>query len=375
MLVLGGLAEPEATGKQQQQAAAQVGMSISAQGLEQRFTGSSVAFMRQLLEVGLGQMISSDSGRPRLPQFNGVYVTDCTRLVWGEAGVKLGVRWELQHEQIQASLSALSQHDQKTAVVQSPLPRGTLHLGDLGFFKLERFQQWNAQGVYWLTRFKIGTIVRRPDGMPLDILKTLATATAPLVRAVQVGLKTCVSTYLLAAPLPEAAYVKRLARLQEAARLDQRPLSAPQLTFARWTLYLSNIPDLTFEQAHVLARTRWQIELLFKLWKSQGKLLVSGSADPIRQQCEGYAKLLGVLVAHWLLLVSGGQHDALGALDARRGIGSHIPLLMRVFSQPALWHLLFDWLGDDLHHAPHLSKRRKVPLAFQLWQDFDLILP
>ena len=59
-----------------------------------------------------------------------------------------------------------------------------------------------------------------------------------------------------------------------------------------------NVPDLTFEQAHILASMRWQIELLFKLWKSHGKVLISCSADPIRQQCEGYAKLLGVLVAH-----------------------------------------------------------------------------
>jgi hypothetical protein len=44
-LVLGGLAQPNAMRKQQQQAAAQVGMPISAQGLEQRFT-AAVDFMK-----------------------------------------------------------------------------------------------------------------------------------------------------------------------------------------------------------------------------------------------------------------------------------------------------------------------------------------
>ena len=51
-LVLGGLAQPDATRKQQQQAAVQVGMPISAQGLEQRFTAPAVEFMRALLEAG-----------------------------------------------------------------------------------------------------------------------------------------------------------------------------------------------------------------------------------------------------------------------------------------------------------------------------------
>ena len=45
-LVLGGLAQPDATRKQQHQAAVQVGMPISAQGLEQRFNEAAVEFMR-----------------------------------------------------------------------------------------------------------------------------------------------------------------------------------------------------------------------------------------------------------------------------------------------------------------------------------------
>jgi hypothetical protein len=140
------LAQPEATRKQQQQAAVQVGMRVSTQGLEQRFNQSSVGFMRSLLEIGLGQMIAGECEPVVLPQFNGVYLTDCTRLVWAKAGVKMGVRWELQQGQIQASLSGLEQHDQQAAVIEGCMPAGALHLGDLGFFKLKRFQQWNEQG-------------------------------------------------------------------------------------------------------------------------------------------------------------------------------------------------------------------------------------
>lgn len=374
-LVLGGLVEPEATRHQQQQAAVQVGMPISAQGLEQRFTPAAAAFMRALLEVGLTQMVASEEGPTLLPQFNGVYVTDCTRLDWQAGGVKLGVRWELQHGQLQASLSELKQHDQKSAVIAQPLPAGALHLGDLGFFKLERFAQWNQQGVYWLSRFKVGTTVFSPEGAPLDLLELLQGSAGPVTMPVRVGVRQSLSAFLVAAPIPEDAYHQRLARLKEQARLDQRPLSPRQLAFARWTLYLTNIPDLTFDHAHLLARTRWQIELLFKLWKSHGKLLTSRSADPIRQLCEGYAKLLGVLVAHWLLLVSGWQHTTLGALDALRILRSHVPLLMRAFVHPSLWPRLFRWLQQDLRLASPLSRRRKVPLAFQLWQDFDLVLP
>lgn len=350
-------------------------MAVSTQGLEQRFSEAAVVFMRQLLEIGLEQMVSGEGERTLLPPFNGVYITDCTRLVWAKAGVKMGVRWELQQGQVQASLSELKQNDQKTSVVEYALPRGALHLGDLGFFKLKRFQSWSAQGVYWLTRFKVGTRLRTAEGETLDLLRLLETATEPLVIPVQVGLKTPFSAYLVAAPLPEEAYAKRQARLKEQARLDMRPVSERQAALAGWTIYLTNIPALSFDQAHTLSRTRWQIELLFKLWKSHGKVLLSRSADPLRQQCEGYAKLLGLLVAHWMLLVSGWQPHTLGALDALRLLRTHIPFLMRSFRHPGLWNFLFDWLQADLHCAPLPSKRRKVPLAFQLWYDFDYAFP
>ena len=350
-------------------------MVVSVQGLEQRFTEASVGFMRSLVETALAQMVSSEASGRLLPPFNGVYLTDCTRLVWGKTGVKMGVRWELQHGQLQACLSALTQNDQKTRVMASALPAGALHLGDLGFFKLERFQNWNAQGVYWLTRFKVGTRLRTDAGTELELLSLLETATGPVCLPVQLGVKARVAAYLVAAPLPDEARVKRQARLKEQARLDRRPLSERQAALAGWTLYLTNIPELTFAQAHVLARTRWQIELLFKLWKSHGKLLVSRSADPLRQQCEGYAKLLGVLVSHWLLLVSGWQPHLLGALDALRLLRTYVPLLMRAFRHPGLWPILFDGLQTDVQCAPLRSKRRKVPLAFQLWQDFSFAFP
>jgi hypothetical protein len=216
---MGSIAQPTATRKQQQQQASQVGMAVSVQGLEQRFTEASVRFMRGLLESGLEQIVNSEATPTLLPAFNGVYITDCTRLVWDKAGVKMGVRWELQRGQLQAHLSELKQNDQKTAVVEYAMPAGALHLGDLGFFKLQRFQSWNTQGVYWLTRLKVGTRLRTSTGETLDLLHFLEAATEGFVMPVQVGVKTGFAAYVVAAPIPEAAYAKRCLRLKEQARL------------------------------------------------------------------------------------------------------------------------------------------------------------
>lgn len=374
-LVLGGLADPAGTRKQLHHHATQAGLDISLQGLDQRFTPSSVDFMQALLEAGMSQVVQSETVGSILPQFNGVYITDCTRLVWGKSGVKLAVRLELQQGQLQANLMALQQNDQRAAVIDYPLPPGALHLHDLGLFKLKRLRDWSEQGVYWLVRYKAGITLFDLDGQRLD-LKTLLTGTEVVCQMVYVGSgPDRVQAHLHAAPLAGEALAKRLARLKEQARLDQRPLSARQQEIAAWTLYLTNLPELTFAQAHILARTRWQIELLFKLWKSHGKVLVSRSADPIRQQCEGYAKLLGVLIAHWLLLVAGWQPHCLSAWDALRILRAHLACLHQAFARPSLFRSFFRCLSRDLAAASPRSKRRKHPAAFQLWLAFDLPHP
>ncbi|MHB8627256.1 MAG: IS4 family transposase [Aggregatilineales bacterium] len=374
-LVLGGLAAPDATRKQLQHSATQAGMRVSVQGLDQRFTPTAVDFMRALLTEGLSQLVTSEQALVVLPEFNGVYITDCTQLKWSAAGVKVAVRLEIQRGGLQVCLTELTCHDQKAAVVDAPLPVGALHLGDLGFFNLKRFRDWTAAGVYWLSRYKVGTRLYSMDGQPLD-LKSVLTGDAPLTIQVRIGHGSAASSaWLVAAPLPAAERLKRQARLREQARLDQRPLSQRQIDLMGWTLYLTNIPHLTFAQAHVLARTRWQIELLFKLWKSHAGVLRSRSADPVRQQSEGYAKLLGILIAHWLLLVAGWQPARLGAVDALRILRTHVPQLRRAFIFVSQFAEGCYWLTLDLKAAPRLAKRRKTPLAFQLWNQFELVPP
>lgn len=371
-LVLGGLAHPEGTRKQLHHQATQAGLQVSVQGLDQRFSPKSVTFMRRLLEAGMSQMVQSESKGCILPQFNGVYIIDCTRLVWATFGVKMAVRLELQQGRLEANLMDLKQNDQRAPVIDYPLPQAALHLNDLGLFKLKRLHDWSEQGIYWLVRYKAGICLSDLEGQRLA-LKTLLTGNEALCQQVYIGSgQDKVLAELRAAPLSGEALTKRRARLKEQARLDQRPLSERQQAVADWILYLTNIPDLTFAQAQILARTRWQIELLFKLWKSHGKVLVSRSADPIRQQCEGYAKLLGVLIAHWVLLVAGWQPQCLSALDALRILRSHITIFHQALAHLSRFHSFFRCLNRDLAYASPPSKRRKNPLAFQLWRDFDL---
>ena len=124
--------------------------------------------------------------------------------------------------------------------------------------------------------------------------------------AVKLGRRAAVSAHLLIERVPAEVAAQRRADLVETARVKQQPVSAERLATADWTLLVTNVPraQLSVPEALAVYRCRWQIELLFKQWKSDGGLATSRSANPQRILCEVYAKLLAQLLNHWLLLLA-----------------------------------------------------------------------
>jgi hypothetical protein len=77
---------------------------------------------------------------------------------------------------------------------------------------------------------------------------------------------------------------------------------------------------LTLREAVVLYRARWQIELLLKLWKSHGLVDEVTSQQPVRQAAEVFARLLAVMVQHWLLVATVWKHADRSLVKAIIGI-------------------------------------------------------
>src|SRR5690606_8620031 len=93
-------------------------------------------------------------------------------------------------------------------------------------------------------------------------------------------------------------------RLQQEARKKGQPVSQERLTLADWTVLVTSCSatELSPAEALALLRARWQIEQLFDLWKTHGGLDRSRSRQPWRILAELYAKLIGLIIQHWLLL-------------------------------------------------------------------------
>ena len=208
--MFGWLQHPNATRRELHQALLRTGQTVSAQGFEARFTEQAATFLRAMVEAASQQVFSAERLCPALSRFEGVYLTDCTRIEADVFPLKIAARLELQQGSLQLSLQPLQRHDNASAVAQAPLARGALHVGDLGFFDMERFADWQRAGVEWVSRYKTGTALYSCTGQRLSLEALLSTAAQTFSLPVQVGHIQHLPMTLVAQRLDEALYQQRL---------------------------------------------------------------------------------------------------------------------------------------------------------------------
>jgi hypothetical protein len=122
---------------------------------------------------------------------------------------------------------------------------------------------------------------------------------------IQVGAARRVTARLIAYPVPEEVAIKRRTSHERKAHKHSRKPSKKILDLCSWTLVITNISaeDLNHQDALVILRAKWQIDLLFKLRKQYGEIDLSRSKKPWHLLCDFYAKITGVTIVHWMMIV------------------------------------------------------------------------
>jgi len=392
-LVFGWLANPEATLNELVQTAATLGVTITEQGLDQRFTAPAAECLRQILETAVGMVVSAPPPMmPILQRFSGVYIQDSTTItlpevlsdLWqgcgnahgtGQAALKVQVQFDYCSGTLsQIVLQAGRAQDRNAPVQGVALPPGALRLADLGYFNLPVMATLSQQDVYWLTRLQAGTAIYRPTGERLDLLTLLGAAdSATVEQAILVGSEQRLPCRLLAVRVPQAVADKRRRELHTEARHKGQTVSHIRLALADWTIFITNAPaeKLTLREALTLARCRWQIELLFKLWKSHGHIDTSRSDNPWRGLCEVYAKLLAMIVQHWLFLVSCWAYPDRSLVKAAQTVRGHALHLAAHLGCAAQLVEAITVIQRCLAAGCRINKRRASPHTYQLLAALD----
>jgi IS4 transposase len=173
------------------------------------------------------------------------------------------------------------------------------------------------------------------------------------------------------APLPG----KRKPKEQRQGKRKGKKVSAARLRLADWTIMLTNVPQelLGVQEALVLLRCRWQIELLWKLWKQHGKLDTWRSYKPERILTEIYAKLLGLIITHWELLLGCWQAPNRSMLKAKQVVQWMTPCLALALTGLVPMHTIVERTAHMMQTGCTLNSRRKRPNTCQLLADPRLV--
>ena len=389
-LVFGWLDNPDSTIEELTQTAAALDVSITPQGLDKRFTPDAANFLQGILETAVSTVIAAEPvAISILQRFNGVFIQDGSTVtlpdtlavIWSGCGgsspkntsssVKTEIRLDLSTGKLTGPyLQSGREQDQSSQLQSEPLPKGSLRIADLGFFSLYDFSKMNEDGVYWLSRLKALCKLYTLDGKQWDLPKLLETYCPDMMdMQILLGVKERVPCRILAVRVPDDVANERRRKMNETAKDKGKTHSERVLKLADWNVICTNIPSelLTLEEGFVLMRTRWQIELVFKLWKSEGRIDEWRSEKPFRILCELYAKLVVMIIQHWILLTS-WQYPDRSLFKSVKTIRKHAMNLAIAFASGCKERLyeVLKTIARCLSSGCRINKRKTILHTYQL---------
>jgi hypothetical protein len=297
------------------------------------------------------------------------------------SALKLDVIYEvIHHSLVEVHLSDGKAADQGRALAIVPhLRPGDLVLRDLGYLSLESLRQIEAHGAWYLSRFSKGVDGYLEAHAPVEALDLVAyfqkhyPADEVIDLPVSLG-QTGVSCRLLAYRLPEKVVEERRRKALEEARKKGRTLTPDYLNWLAFGLYITNVTRemLSAKVVSIVYSLRWQVELMFKNWKSLLNIHILKGTRPERIKCILYGRLITITMM--TLIASYASWYAEDYLQRELSIPKLINWLKRKGRFTNALHVgTLEALFNDLRRAlPKVlcKQKRKRRTSRQLLEDY-----
>ena len=289
---------------------------FSKQALHRRCGKGLVNFLELLLGSVLGNFMRRECPIELFQRFGRVLLQDSTALALHPslaknfpacgnqhqtklASLKIQAIFELCSQSwIHLELGSLTDNDQKASgLILSHLQPGDLVIRDLGYAVLRVWRQIAQRGAYFLSRSRSDFAFFDPKTkQPLDLLDLLQNHSQLSVELL-VGARERLPVRLVALRLPAQLAAQRRRRARANARRDRAlRLTKRYLKQLDWTILLTNVTaeQLSEQQLLEAYSCRWQIEVLFKTWKSHFQLGRLPDCNPLWVKIQLLAKLLAI---------------------------------------------------------------------------------
>lgn len=358
--ILGHLKNPDASPQELAEMANQCGACVTVQGTEQRRTDKLVKFLQEIFEEAIKIAVRTNKLlAPILGRFTAVHVCDSTTVVLpdslkeefegcggsydaNQAVIKIQVELDLKSgAYFHIELEDGKTSDGGSCRQQARREKGSLRITDLGFFSGSVFEEADQNGEYFLSRLQFGTHILLADKTPVPkLLRWLEEQQGPFVdQSILLGAGTQLPCRIIAWRLPPEQANQRRAKIR--AEMKQKSGKTPseeRLAWCDWSILVTNVPaeTLTPEESVVLYRARWQIELQFKRWKSEGLIAQLFDSTDVKKMVRFWSRMIACVIQHWILVGTTWGDPRLSLDKAGATIRKHVASIvdgLRKFSE------------------------------------------
>jgi hypothetical protein len=297
-------------------------VDISPEAIHQRMNQKAMAFLQDMLRQALAKVqgLEQVCDEGLFPAFTKVYIADSTGFELPEAlhktfpgaggsaakaGAKIQAVWDYKSSVFgHFALTPWNIPDQRYIdQVVALAYTGVLFIFDLGYFKVKALANIAMAGAYFFCRLNhqtnlYETVAGHACPVKLAAFLTTVEHTRPLLeKAVSLGAKECVASRLIAVRMPEAIVTERRRIARKHAKKKGYTPSQAHLALLAWNLFITNVPHTIWKTETIVNvyPLRWQIELIFKSWKSALHLASIKTKKEDSTLCYLYGRMLLIL--------------------------------------------------------------------------------
>lgn len=292
---------------------------ISKQAIDKRFNNNTVLFIEKLFEALLNQQqLNTHISSHLSAHFNSIKVMDSTEFklpdCFAEAFPGYSACNALACAAIQLEYDVLSgevhhftlsnarQSDKTVADIRmDSIAGGDLILRDLGYYSVDSYLKIEQQKAFYVSRLKsqVGIYQQQSNSYRKlswsEILEQVQDSkNGNFDQWVYIGNEQKHPVRMVAWALPEDASQNRLQKKQS----KKGKLRKEDMIWSKLNVFVTNIEReiVDVEQVYHLYKIRWQIELMFKIWKSIININVVHKMKPCRLKCNLYSKFIWILI-------------------------------------------------------------------------------
>ena len=303
-------------------------IDMTKQSLHERFNASAVTFLKEALAILLRNQLTFDHFKLPLKGINRILIKDsiCFQVDEslkgdypgsGGSGSKASVRIQFEYDLLSGSvndisLNAFNDQDATNSISTIELVKeGDLMIRDLAYVNLTALNGVIDNLAFYLCRLnpKIYVFEKQAnDFVKLNFVKLYESMkkrqTNFIEKEVYLGKEAAFKTRLIIHLMPEDVIKERIRK----ARLNNKKkghndLSKEYIARAHLNLFITNtlVDVIPPQSVWTLYQLRWQIELIFKIWKSLCHIEKVKKVNRNRLECYIYAKLI-LIILGWKVL-------------------------------------------------------------------------